>query len=301
MSVGKLLDLVARVCVEVRGANSIVNSTEFLASKLIFVQNAYNDKTSAIGSQTFERLRKQAMAAVARFYASFPAERSAILDEVLSSLDKLPSNSRSARQYKLGSNKNIQLVSALFMQLVQTSAMQSGKKEKRKTRRLPRKTSVNPDDLEEDDGSESEMEVDSISASDEKDPLAKLSQTAQILFDDALKSAQHIVIWMVDKASKVTKTGDSPYRNILDLFVEDMTMVFDSTDWPASELLLTVLAVRMIQLVQNDRSASTKNMALESLGVMGSAISVTRASARSLLSSILRDGVLKLLHRQGAL
>jgi cohesin loading factor subunit SCC2 len=284
----KLLDLVARVCVEVKGANSIVNATEFLASKLIFVQNAYNDKASVLGSQAYERVRKQAMAAVARFYAAYPSERSAILDEVLSSLDKLPSNSRSARQYKVGGNKNIQLVSALILQLVQTSAMPSGKKEAHKIRRRRRKTSMNPGELDED--SESDMEVDTVSAPDEQDPVARLSHTAQNLLDDALKSAQHIVIWMVDKASKVTKTGDSPYRNILDLFVEDMTQVFASTDWPASELILTVLAVRMIQLVHNDKSASTKNMALESLGVMGSAISTTRASARHLLSSILRDG-----------
>jgi cohesin loading factor subunit SCC2 len=286
----KLLDLVARVCVEIRGASSIVNSTEFLASKLIFVQNAYNDKASAIGSQACERLRKQAMAALARLYAAFPNERPAILDEVLSSLDKLPSNTRSARQYKLGGNKNIQLVSALFLQLVQTSAMQSGKKGKRKARPHLRQNSVNPENPEQGGDSASEMEVDSDSVSDGKDPLAKLSQTAQTLFDAAQRCANHIVVWMVDKASKVTKSGDSPYRNILDLFVEDMTLVFASTDWPSSELLLTGLAICMIKIVKGDKSASTKNMALESLGVMGSAISVTLASARNLLRSILRDG-----------
>lgn len=287
----KLLDLVARVCVEIKGAGSIVNSTEFLASKLIFVQNAYNDKSSAIGSQIYERLRKQAMAALAKLYAAFPAERVAILDEVLTSLDKLPSNSRSARQYKLGSGKNIQLVSALFMQLVQTPAMQSGRKETRKTTRRSHSRSRDTESSDEED-SANEMEVDSDTVTNElgKDPLSKLGQTVDTLFDDAFKSAHQIVRWMVDKASKVTKTGDSPYRNILDLFVEDLTVVLPSTDWPASELLLTVLALRMISLAKNDKAASTKNMALESLGVMGSAISVTRASARSLLSSIVRDG-----------
>lgn len=287
----KLLDLVARICVEVKGASFIVNSTEFLASKLIFVQNAYNDKASALGSQAYERLRKQAMAAVARLYAAFPGERSAILDEVLTSLDKLPSNSRSARQYKLGGNKNIQLVSALFMQLVQTSALQSVRKDTRGRRHIPRKTATNPENSEDDQDSDSDMDVDSVSTSDEhdKDPLTRLIHTTEMLFQDASRSAQHIVMWMVDKASKVTKTGDSPYRNILDLFVEDLTLVFDSTDWPASELLLTVLAHRMIHLAQKDKSASTKNMALESLGVMGSAISTTRASARSLVSTVIRD------------
>ncbi|KEF53122.1 uncharacterized protein A1O9_11030 [Exophiala aquamarina CBS 119918] len=285
----KLLDLVARVCIQIKGAGSIVNSTDFMASKLIFVQNAYNDKTSAIGSQTYERVRKQAMAALAKLYAAFPSERNAILDEILTSLDKLPSNSRSARQYKLGNGKSIQLVSALFMQLVQTPAMSISKKQSLKKSRYQSKRTDGSDSSDNDSASDSEADED-LMTNNHDDPLSKLGSLAESLFDDAFRSAQHIVGWMVDKASKVTKTGDSPYRNILDLFVEDLTIVLPSTDWPASELLLTVLAVRMISLAKNDRAASTKNMALESLGVMGSAISVTRASARSSLASIIHTG-----------
>lgn len=286
----KLLDLVARVCVQVKGAGAIVNSTEFLASKLLFVQNAYNDRVSAIGSQPYERLRKQAMAVLAKLYAAFPDERGAILDEVLTSLDKLPSNSRSARQYKLGNGKNIQLVSALFMLLVQTPAVQTGKAQGARSHRSHRDLSRNPESSEDDDSAD-EMDVDTDGVQDrnEQDPLSSLTRKADSLFADAFRSAQQIVGWMVDKASKVTKTGDSPYRNILDLFVEDLTIVLPSTDWPASELLLTVLAMRMVSLAKNDKAASIKNMALESLGVMGSAISVTRASARNLMSSIMRD------------
>ncbi|KAJ9643726.1 Sister chromatid cohesion protein 2 [Knufia peltigerae] len=286
----KLLDLAAKVCIQVKGAGSIVNSTEFLAAKLLFVQNAYNDKLSALGSQAYERSRKQAMAVLAKLYAAFPAERGPILDEVLTSLDKLPSNSRSARQYKVGSGKNIQLISALFMLLVQTPTMQSRKAAAHKQRRPRRDLSRNPESSDE-EAEEDDMEVDStVSDQSDHDPISKLGRVADNLFEDALKSAQQIVGWMVDKASKVTKSGDSPYRNILDLFVEDLTIVLPSTDWPASELLLTVLAMHMISLAKKDKAASIKNMALECLGVMGSAISVTRASARSLLSAISRDG-----------
>ncbi|KIW21204.1 hypothetical protein PV08_01784 [Exophiala spinifera] len=287
----KLLDLVAKVCIQVKGAGCIVNSTEFLAAKLLFVQNAYNDKLSALGSQAYERSRKQAMAVLAKLYAAFPTERGPILDEVLTSLDKLPSNSRSARQYKVGSGKNIQLISALFMLLVQTPATQSRTAASHRQRRPRRNLSRNPESSDEED-EEGDMEVNSTTVSDhsDQDPLSRLGRIADNLFEDALKSAQQIVGWMVDKASKVTKSGDSPYRNILDLFVEDLTIVLPSTDWPASELLLTVLAMRMISLAKKDKAASIKNMALECLGVMGSSISVTRASARSLLSAIFRDG-----------
>ena len=283
----KFLDLLAKICIEVKGAGSLVNATEFLASRLIFVQNAGSEKTSAIGVQVFERVRKQAMAALARLYAAFPSERDAILDEVLSSLDKLPSNSRSARQYKLGNGKSIQLVSALFMQLVQTPAIPSGnlRFSKLTAGQKQRRRTV---DVESEDDDSLEDENDTGLEDDlmDKDPSSRLARQAGVLLEDASKSAQQIVLWMVDKASKVTKSGDSPYRNILDLFIEDLTVVLPLTDWPASELLLTILARRMIMHVDNDKAASTKNMALEALGVMGSAISTTRASARHLSSSI---------------
>ena len=282
----KVLDLLALCCVQVAGAADCVNTTEFLAAKLIFVQNAPTEKASALGSQNYERVRKQAMFSLARLYAAYPEQRSPILDEVLSSLDRLPSTSRSARQYKLRDGKSIMLISALFMQLVQTAAVESPHKGP-KPRPTKHRIHGNVDASDED---EDDMDVDVAgSQSGEEDDISRLRAKADQLFVPASKSGQEIVLYMVGKASKVSKTGDSPYRNVLDLFVEDLVNLLPLPEWPAAELLLRMLAARMTELASTEKTAGIKNMALESLGSMGSAISDCRATARSLASNLSRE------------
>jgi hypothetical protein len=188
----------------------------------------------------------------------------------------------------LGNGKNIQLVSALFMQLVQTPAMQSERNQSHNKHLVPRHHSRDTQNSDEEGYTSGEEKSSTASNDPGQDPLSRLARLSNTLFDDAFRSAKQIVGWMVEKASKVTKSGDSPYRNILDLFVEDLTVVLPSTDWPASELLLTVLAARMISLVKNDKSASIKNMALESLGVMGSAVSVAEHDLVGVLRVLLK-------------
>ena len=282
----KVLDLLASCCVQVAGAADCVNTTEFLAAKLIFVQNASAEKASALGSQNYERVRKQAMFSLARLYAAYPEQRAPILDEVLSSLDRLTSTSRSARQYKLRDGKSIMLISALFMQLVQTAALESShKRPGPRTIKHRVNGSVNASDEEED-----EMDVDAERDQDsEQDAISRLRAKADQLFVPASKSGQEIVLYMVGKASKVSKTGDSPYRNVLDLFVEDLVNLLPLPEWPAAELLLRMLAARMTELASTEKAAGIKNMALESLGSMGSAISDCRATARSLASGLSRE------------
>ncbi|RMZ84838.1 hypothetical protein DV737_g999, partial [Chaetothyriales sp. CBS 132003] len=236
----KLLDLLTTACVQLHEARDCVSETEFLASTLIFAQNAPSDKAAALGPQTYERVRKQAMSSLACIFAALPHERSTILDNLLSSLDRLPSTSRSARQFKVSSEgKSIMFISALIIQLVQTASLESSR--------------------------------------------------GQLLYHPAASNANDIAVYLLSKASKVSKTGDSPYRNILDLFVEDMINLLPLPDWPAAELLLRLLASKLIDLTRTEKAAGVKNMALELLGAMGAAISRTRASARTLASALSRE------------
>ena len=100
-----------------------VTTIEFLATKLIFLENATTEKESLLGIQKFESLRRHAMDLLASIYLRRPEQRSHILNGILSSLEKLPTTRQSARQFKISDGKPIQLVSALVMRLVQTTAM----------------------------------------------------------------------------------------------------------------------------------------------------------------------------------
>ncbi|PGH02957.1 hypothetical protein AJ79_07494 [Helicocarpus griseus UAMH5409] len=280
----RVLNLLARFLSNVDVAEGTITATEFLATKLIFVENAHSDRDSALGFQKFEAVRRGSMDVLAKIFAKYPDQRSFILDEILVSLEKLPSTRQSARQFKLIDGKHIQLLSALVMQLVQTTALQKSSKGSRQPkRRLPLPK------VGHDEGSESE-EADDDSDDDGPrgcTPLELLANKVDPLFDNAIRSAQYITRFIVQRAMTSTKTGDQPYRNILDLFTGDLISVLGSTDWPAAELLLRVLASQMIGLADHDKSpANAKNMALELLGWMGCAISDLTSSVQHLVPSM---------------
>src|SRR2546423_4224641 len=111
----KLLDIVATMSVQMDGAEGAINKTEFLATQLVFVENSHNDKESVLGPQIFEQVRRTAMEALAKIFAKFPDQRLSILDEIVNSLEKLPSTTRAARQFKLTDGRNIQHFSALVV------------------------------------------------------------------------------------------------------------------------------------------------------------------------------------------
>lgn len=292
-STRRLLETMTTACIEIRGGDLCVSTVEFCAARMIFVQNATSEKDSAIGTQVYEAFRKAAMASVSRIYARFPKERPAIMDEVLSSLDKLPSKSRSARTFRIGDGTSIQLISAFFMQLVQTTTMDvpdtapKHSRTKNRRRHLPGAEDEQRDHNDQMDEEEHQDEDDELPEAN--DSQSRLLRQVERLYNPAAKSTNDIVSYLVGKASKTTKTGEAPYRAILDLLVEDLINVADNVDWPAADLLLSALIGQMLYLAENEKVASTKNMALECLGTIASAIYDLRAKASKILEDISRN------------
>lgn len=272
----KVLALLADFLSRVDVSEVMINATEFFAAKLIFVENAHSDKDSAVGHQKYEPVRREGMDVLAKIFSRYPDQRPFILNEILVSLEKLPSTRQNARQFKLGEGKNIQLFTALVMQLVQTTGLDIP------TAKAKRNLSAAADHDNEGDGKND-------SSSDEGPDVSfgRLAKKVNRLHDETVRSAQYIVRFIVERAMTSTKSGDEPYRNILDLFTEDLILILGSTDWPAAELLLRLLAFRMVTIADHDKSSAiAKSMALELLGYMGSAISDLIVTAQHLLRTV---------------
>lgn len=240
-----------------------ITTMEFIAVSVIFIENASNEKDSVFGVQKVERFRVAAMDVLAKIFARYPDQRTFIFDEILTSLEKLPVNRQSARQFKLVEGKNIQLVSALIMRLVQTSGTYQGRKRKQGL--------VTDEDgevvLEKD---EDEGEGDGV---DRMDVVDRLHMMSNPLLDSAQKNAAYVVNFLVQRAMKSTKTGDQPYRVLMDIFTEDFIAVLGSPEWPGAEMLLRSILGSMCTIVDGDKqTAPAKSMALDLLGLMGSAI-----------------------------
>ena len=285
----KLLDLVAALSVQMDGAESATNKTEFLATQLVFVENSHNEKESVLGAQVFEQVRRTAMEALAKIFAKFPDQRLSILDEIVNSLEKLPSSTRAARQFKLTDGKNIQLFSALVVKLVQMATSEPSHNPMPGAAKSTSKfvLSGSQSDDGDEDGMGTPADANMLQQStEEKSIVILLKEKAESLQSNARSSAHHIIKFLVGKAMRTTKTGDQPYRSLIDLFTEDLITILGSSDWPASELLLWMLARHMIEILKRDETGSAKNMAIELLGKMGSAISTLRVSVPQLAAAV---------------
>ena len=280
----KILKLLAQLLVKEEVTEGVITTVEFLATALIFIENAHAEKDSVVGIQKFERLRVAAMDVLAKIFSRYEDQRTFIFDEILTSLEKLPVTRQSARQFKLIDGKNIQLVSALILRLVQASATKlSDESSKRRGRPsllgedLSGQTDDSGDDGQQVGFPKEPFRTNDTESGARRNPanaIQQLHEISQPLLDSCQKNAHYVVQFLVSRALKSTKTGDAPYRNLLDIFAEDFINVLGSPDWPAAELLLRSLLTSMVSIAEADNSAAiAKNMALDLMGLMGSAMS----------------------------
>lgn len=262
--VTNVLSLFSQMLANEEATESAINSALYMAAAIVFIENASNEKDSLFGIQRVEVFRMAAMDILAKIFARYPDQRSNIIfEQILTNLEKLPVNRATARQFKLvEGGKNVQLVSALIMRLVQTGGTYQPKKRKR--------------GLVPDETGELQFEEDDDKDQDERSPyetVTKLYHICSPLLEDAQKTSNAIVNYLVQKAMNTTKTGDQPYRHLLDIFTEDFLAVLASPEWPAAELLLRSLARSMCNIIDGEKqSVTAKIMALDMLGVMGSGI-----------------------------
>ncbi|KAI7561157.1 hypothetical protein KC319_g22116, partial [Hortaea werneckii] len=248
---------------------SSLSNIQYLCKLLLFAENATNDRDSAVGVQNFETLRRCAMDVLVKIFAKYHEQRHFVLSEILTSLEKLPATKQSARQYRLPDAKPIQLVSAMLMRLVQTSATHGGEKAGSRSRAI-----VEEDEEDELADSEDDEDVEYEDDEDIKVSSKKLTKRPdglpsimRPLHDAAQSNAFYIVDMLVSRAMHTSKSSDEPYRKLLDIFTEDFLNVLGSSDWPSAEMLLRSLVLRMISFVENPKSpVPSRTFALELLG-----------------------------------
>ncbi|KAF1814183.1 hypothetical protein P152DRAFT_412756 [Eremomyces bilateralis CBS 781.70] len=318
--VGRVFRLLGDLIAKVDVAETAINSVEDTAVKLIFVENAHAERDSALGTQKYETLRRTAMDTLARVFAKYSEMRQGIFNDILTSLERLPVQRQSARQYRLIEGKPIQLVSALLMRLVQMAGAPLREDARRRAKAAMANGGESSDEDEEDIESDEEplaktkpqavvqaMDLDMVGDMTISTAMKELRSISTPLFSSAQQSARHLVGFLVSKALGATKTGDTPFRNLLDIFVEDFLNVLGHAEWPAAELLLQTLLTQMVGLVETDKMATNaKVMALDLMGLMGSGISDvqlyvqhnyrsldTRDSDLSVRLSIIADTVLE--------
>jgi cohesin loading factor subunit SCC2 len=267
-----------------------ISSAELMCRTLIFGDNAPTEKESALGLAVFENMRRSSMDLVAKIFTKYTGQREYIIDQILQSLEKLPPTKQNARQFALIDAKPIQLVSALLMRLVQTSAM-AGADFKAFDDDASADEDESATEESDDDSSDEDGPRQKKGRKSKKMPNAKqrddLASTAKELYNAAQLNATEIVGTLLRRALSTTKSSDEPFRKLLDIFTEDFINVLTSSDWPSGELLLRKLVGQMFGIAENPKSpAPSKSLALELLGTIGSAILDVRMSTQEYAKSI---------------
>lgn len=254
-----------------------LNSLEFLTLELVMEQNSETEKDSVFSVSKFEQFRQKTLDVLAQIFARHSEQRNSILNGILSNLEKVSDKKASARQFKSAREVPIMTISALFMRFVQVAATNPDTQ----TKAAAARSAAEPSDEE---GSDYEP---GKSAKKQKRRNDTPGQTAQTLFKNGTNIAYIIASSLVERASNVSKTGDKPFRNLLDLFIEDFCNVLGSPEWPAADMLLQQLIIRIQLVLQIDQSAKhsvvDKEMALATMSRIGCGVIDFKLRLRKLM------------------
>jgi cohesin loading factor subunit SCC2 len=268
---GNIFSLVAVLLGKINLTDFTLSPIESISIDMIFIQNAEKEAESVLGIKKVETFRQKAMDVLAQIAAFHPDQRDAIVDEVLLNLERLPAKRTSARHFKSAHDDPIMLVSALFMRIVQAAGSSNSKRID-----APQET---PDsdgtDSSEDEESEDELHDPRPKKRKTGKKIAQApGQIANVLWNESEGIAGRIANTLVARAENVSKSGDKPYRNILDLFMEDLCNVLGSPEWPAATILLYRLLSHMVHISENakDKSGQAVEMAIATMGNMGCGI-----------------------------
>ncbi|RDB15317.1 Protein rad9 [Hypsizygus marmoreus] len=227
------------------------------------------------GKSAMRGLRLDALALIRSIFANHEDQRSWIIEEILSSLIKLSDTKQKAGQFRLRDGRSIRTVSALLLQLVQTSAhdvrIQARKIEKARQNRFALKRQE----------SMTESQANLVPP----EPFLDDNDFEEIRLygsglDSATKAAKTIVLFLTQRSGKGKATKNSneaEYRTIFDNLISDLLAVLYWPEWPAASLLLSIACKYMVSSLDDVKTShadnnAAKTIALDHLGVIAARI-----------------------------
>ncbi|EJU03190.1 ARM repeat-containing protein [Dacryopinax primogenitus] len=212
------------------------------------------------GKAGFPALRLSALSLIRSIFANHPDQRSSIIEDILTSLIKLPDFKRKGGQFRLRNGKSINIVSALLLQLVQTTGR--GLRLSIKSLKARTATDAVTQQVKVDDGEVLDKETSA------EIPLYKSG------LDSGQTCAWTILQFLVNRSGKSKTTKDSneaEYRAVFDSFTADLLTVLYWPEWPAASVLLRLACKLMwtsLEDVKTTADNATKQLALDHLGTI---------------------------------
>uniref|UniRef100_A0A665V815 Nipped-B protein n=1 Tax=Echeneis naucrates TaxID=173247 RepID=A0A665V815_ECHNA len=189
--------------------------------------------------ENVSELQLCAIKLVTAVFSRYEKHRQLILEEIFTSLARLPTSKRSLRNFRLNSSDQdgepmyIQMVTALVLQLIQCVV------------HLP---------SDKDTFEEYDTKVD-------QDVLITNS------YETAMRTAQNFLSVFLKKCG--SKQGEEDYRPLFENFVQDLLSTVNKPEWPAAELLLSLLGRLLVHQFSNKQTEMALRVAsLDYLGTV---------------------------------
>ncbi|KAF7288130.1 Sister chromatid cohesion protein [Mycena chlorophos] len=227
------------------------------------------------GNTAMRALRLDALSLIRAIFANHDDQRDWIIEEILSSLIKLSDTKQKAGSFKLRDGRSIRTVSALLLQLVQTSAHDV--RVKAADIAKERQTKIALKQQQSFTESQQSLQVEDEFLDEHDRAEIRLYKTG---LESATKAAKTIIVFLTQRSGKTKATKNSneaEYRAILDNFLSDMLVVLFWPEYPAASLILNIASRFMLTSLDDVRTAQTDNnavktMALDHLGVIAAQI-----------------------------
>ncbi|XP_059166950.1 nipped-B-like protein [Physella acuta] len=211
-------------------------------------------QVSSLGVSTFfveniSELQLNAMKLVTTVFSRYSKHRQLILEDIFASLARLPSSKRNLRNYRLNSDESIQMVTALALQLIQCVV------------KLPE-----ADQDEQEKGEQEKQKKNKTTA--EEGSLTKSDNDVLIVtsYETAMRTGYNFLSVFLKKC---TTKGEEDYRPLFENFVQDLLTTVNKPEWPASELLLSLLGRILVQQFSSKATDMSLRVAsLEYLGIV---------------------------------
>lgn len=174
--------------------------------------------------------------------------RSSILNDILTSVDRLPCAKKSMRPYKLiNGGGSIQLITALVLQLIQCSSV------------LPENFGGSSSSAAAASKRKTDGGVELITA--EKDLLILEKCTT------AFSIGGNFLTTFLNKCK--SRSGENDFRPLFENFIYDLLTTVNKPEWPASEMLLSQLGTLLVKYM-SDKSIeqAIRVVSLEYLGIV---------------------------------
>lgn len=227
--------------------------SELLAAQTLTDTTVLHASTMGVSPffvENISELQLSSLKLVTTIFTKYEKHRKLLLDDILASMARLPSTKRNLRTYRLNSSDYIQMLTALVLQLIQCMVVLPNN--------LGSKTERNPVDPD----------------------LFIMSK-----FKAAKNTATSFLHVFLAKCS--SKSEEIDYRPIFENLIQDLLVTVNKPEWPAAELMLSVLGSLLVSSIMNKSLEMSLRMAsLDYLGVVSARLRKDSVQSKQKLASI---------------